>query len=147
MLASSGLLARWLVFAEETAAAPPVSRQMGSAEKMVRDSRLVLRYQREGARTVRVGCGAAIEPHLAVPILGEVNHPEVMIVTVGVGMAGCIPIRVGEQTVAEDAHVAHRDAKSLAPAWIARRRGVANQHNSVTVRMIDPVVGGNERRQ
>lgn len=57
---------------------------------------------------------------------------------------GCIPVCGGwpivtrEKVFREDARIAQRQAQAFSPRWIAGAGGIAKQHNTVAIRMIDP---------
>src|SRR5260370_36123923 len=66
------------------------------------------------------------------------------VVLAGVGVACGVPIVIGEQVVAQDAHVAYGQREALAKRRIARSGCIADEHDAVSIWMFYPMVGAVE---
>src|SRR5688572_14721621 len=66
----------------------------------------------------------------------------------GVGIARYLPISMSQQLISQYPRIPEREREPLSPGWIAGRGGISDQHDPLSVRVIDPGIGtikGGER--
>src|SRR4051812_4035250 len=101
-----------LFFAEETATGDLINRLVGTTEQSIRLSCRILGEQRERLRAAGVGVGAGLVEEPGKPILHGMGDAEVAVVLGGVAVRGCVPVVVGEQSVAQDAGIAEGEGEA-----------------------------------
>jgi hypothetical protein len=136
-----------LGLAEEARPVRVAEGEVRSAELVVRDARRILCDARQRALASRVRFRPRRQEDVGHPVVHRMDHAVVVVVRAGKSVRRSVPIVVCDQLVAQHADVAQGERQPLAEGRVARCGGIAQQHDTVTVRVVDPGVGGGEARQ
>jgi hypothetical protein len=125
-------------FAEEAPSNVVVTRQLRSAEKVVRKTIGLSGEKRKCVLAPPIGFGPTLEEEIEAPLSDNSFSIKVGVVRGGVFVCRRLPIVSREQIFSQHPRIAQRQTQAQTPGWIAGAGCIAQQCDAILIRMIDP---------
>src|SRR6266508_3692454 len=97
----------FLIFTKETPSDSFIRWKVRAAQKVIGNSHLILRDQRQRPSTSRIRVGSLFQKETAEPLFHFACHRVITVMLRRIGVSGSIPVVCSAQVIAKNSHISY----------------------------------------